>query len=45
MKQKNGVGMNSIKFSKDKVIRCDKCDFPIEKCLCDWEKKKGDKNG
>lgn len=32
--------MNSIKKPTTKVVRCDKCGFPIEKCLCGWEVKK-----
>ena len=32
--------MNSIKIKPVKdVQRCPKCGFPIEKCLCEYEKK------
>ena len=33
--------MNSIKIKEPKVVRCPKCGFPIEKCLCEYEKKVG----
>jgi DTW domain-containing protein YfiP len=34
--------MNSIKLPKAKVIRCPKCGLPIEKCLCEYDKKESE---
>jgi len=31
--------MNSIKIKPDKKQICPKCGYPIEKCLCEFDKK------